>query len=880
MGGLPGPLLWGSGLLLCLLLQAGGVVFGQGKCHRGFDAEVYTFTVPTIEVEAGKKLGKVNFEDCSKPKNVQYKSGDSRLQLRRDGTIVTKRLVPLSGSRFRFSIHAVDERKKEYLAYVILKAKKHGRKDAHTPDQEELPVLVFPKVQPGLNRKKRDWVIPPISVTENEKGQYPKKLVQIKSSKDKETKVYYSITGEGADQPPEGLFTCERNTGWLYVTQPLDRETKDRYVLNSHAVAENGISAEPPMEIIIKVTDQNDNRPMFTQPLFKGSVAEGATPGTSVMEISATDLDDSETMNNGIVAYSILSQEPKEPADHLFTVNKETGVISVIASGLDRERVRTYTLTVQAADMEGEGLTTTASAEIEIKDINDNAPIFDPKTYTVDIPENEKGIEVQRLTVSDSDESNTENSNAVYKIVKGNEGGFFAVRTDPESNDGIVTTAKGLDFEGKEQHILLITAENEVPFAMSMPTSTATVTVNVQDVNEAPVFDPPVWKVDVFEDLKIGQKIDTVKAHDPDKKQSQKIRYIIGVDPAKWLSIDPETGILTGNGNLDREDKRFVKNDTYTVEILAVDNGFPPGTGMASIVLHLLDVNDNGPEPHPRTFTVCTENAEAQMLAIVDLDRPPNTFPFRAELMHESAASWAAEMNEKGTAVLLKPIVDLNEGYHRIDLKLFDNQNKDQLTVVNATACICSEGTRKCAGRQEAGFGLPIILVILGSVLGLLVLLLLLLLFLRKKKRVVKEPLLLPEDDTRDNIFYYGEEGGGEEDQDYDLSQLHRGLDARPEILRNDVPTLMPAPQYRPRPADPDEIGNFIDENLKAADNDPTAPPYDSLLVFDYEGSGSEAASLSSLNSSNSDDDQDYNCMNDWGPRFRKLADMYGGDED
>lgn len=92
-------------------------------------------------------------------------------------------------------------------------------------------------------------------------------------------------------------------------------------------------------------------------------------------------------------------------------------------------------------------------------------------------------------------------------------------------------------------------------------------------------------------------------------------------------------------------------------------------------------------------------------------------------------------------------------------------------------------------------------------------------------------------------------------------------------------------------------VGLFIEEHKKRADADPNAPPFDDLRNYAYEGGGSTAGSLSSLQSGNfrknltpfssnhllvllnkgtDDEAHDYGYLNSWGPRFDKLANMYG----
>ncbi|KAK7878814.1 hypothetical protein WMY93_030888 [Mugilogobius chulae] len=151
-------------------------------------------------------------------------------------------------------------------------------------------------------------------------------------------------------------------------------------------------------------------------------------------------------------------------------------------------------------------------------------------------------------------------------------------------------------------------------------------------------------------------------------------------------------------------------------------------------------------------------------------------------------------------------------------------------------------------------------------------------------RRSKKEPLIISEEDIRENVVTYDDEGGGEEDTEaFDIIALRNPAAAEELKFRRDVrPDARPHCTVPPRRSssspsvDQEDVHQFIKHKLVEADMDTSGPPYDSLQTYAFEGQGSPAGTISPLDSFGTQSEQDYNYLDDWGPEFQKLAEIYG----
>ena len=400
-------------------------------------------------------------------------------------------------------------------------------------------------------------------------------------------RIEYSL----AQQSPKKVFKLDSVSGVLSLMGLLDYEEQREFILvvtasdqprNNERRLRSSVTAK------ILIEDYNDNAPKFVSS-NRVDIMEDEPPGYSMLHVIAVDEDSGD---NGKVTYIISSGND----EGLFELDYETGVLSIVKP-LDRERRTLYRINVTASDHGNPQRSVSQIIEVNVEDVNDNAPQFTKPIYKANVSEgSEPGTFVTRVSATDRDIGT--NSNLTYIIPAGIGDNKF--RIIPET--GEIRTVATLDREEKEHYALTVYVRDG-----SFPAQydTASVLVSLSDVNDhAPEFRDSCYPLRVPENTDLSA-IHTVLATDKDSNINSEVTYSLsGEDFGNRFNIDTYSGQLSARP-LDREAK-----SKYSLYITARDRGKPSQVGSCNITITVEDQNDNDPKFTKTRYTAnILENA-------------------------------------------------------------------------------------------------------------------------------------------------------------------------------------------------------------------------------------------------------------------------------
>ncbi|XP_058646301.1 protocadherin beta-16-like isoform X38 [Onychostoma macrolepis] len=382
----------------------------------------------------------------------------------------------------------------------------------------------------------------------------------------------------------------------LVLEKELDREQQKE--IDMILTATDGGSPQRSGTAVIHITvlDANDNVPVFSESVYKVTLAENTPSGTEIIRVSATDADEGP---NGEVTYEFSRISDK--AAKLFSIDKTTGQI-MVGGEIDYENEKNYEMIIQSKD--ASGLASTAKIIIDVTDVNDNPPRIILKSLNNPVPENsEPGTEVGIINVQDKDSGeNRQIRCSVQQNVP------FKLNPSVKNYFSLVTT-KALDREKESDYNITITATD----GGSPPLSTSmTIHLFVSDVNDnPPVFEQQSYSAYISENNTPGTSVCSVSANDPDWRQNGTVLYSLvpsevnGVPVSSFLSINGDTGAIHAVRSFDYEQFR-----NFTVKVVARDNGSPPLSSNVTVKVFITDENDNSPQilyPVPDGKSLMTE---------------------------------------------------------------------------------------------------------------------------------------------------------------------------------------------------------------------------------------------------------------------------------
>ena len=315
--------------------------------------------------------------------------------------------------------------------------------------------------------------------------------------------VVYSL-----ENPPKNLpFMVDFSTGQIKVSAPLDYDNPNTRKFSFTVKATDKGNPPKSSTSIARITlkNINDNYPKFSKPHYETAIAETTQPGRSVLELSATDIDQPRSNE---FQYSIVRGNEK----NCFSILSNR---IYVHCNLNYDIDKLFNLTVQVRDSGalGRQLSTQTYVVIRISDANTHPPLFRQTSQNPSVREDAK-IGTFVFNVSATDLDSGENGRISYSLI--NSDGFFKIN----SVTGEVRTLQKLDSERIPSHELRVVARDH---GSPIKSSVHQWTIAVIDINDnKPIFQRAVYRLNVKESVEIGKSLLRVRATDSDSGSSNR----------------------------------------------------------------------------------------------------------------------------------------------------------------------------------------------------------------------------------------------------------------------------------------------------------------------------------------------------------------------
>ncbi|XP_072750510.1 uncharacterized protein [Anoplolepis gracilipes] len=530
---------------------------------------------------------------------------------------------------------------------------------------------------------------------------------------------------------PKELFTIrQRQTptqtrGVITLIGELDFETQSMYTLTIYATdpyTEPGKDTRniAGLNIIIIVQDVQDVPPIFTLAPPLTRLNNSVQTGDVILRVHAEDGDKGVPRE---ITYGLVSEG--NPFIPFFNISETTGEI-VLAKPLEELTQITHigapvVLTVVAEEIrrsrdEPPAQATVVEVGFLLGEPGNSPPYFENDNYIASIPENlEPGSvitfpEQYSTKIRDEDIGKA----GVFALKLRNNNGTFEINpTVAERTADFIITVRDntlIDYELYKSLSFKIVAQ-EVGPATNL-SATAAVVILIEDVNDnSPIFDEESYEVTLSENVTVGTRVIQVHATDKDTGLFGSIQYTgITGQGSEAFAIDSDTGLITVTMGsvLDREMAAQLQ-----LTVIACDENGKGNTGVASLIVNLLDVNDNAPifEKNAYEFTLNSDLTNFTSPAIIkatDADAESPNNEIRYELIHGNYENKFYLNEITGELILRSPITKFRRkkqsGYDKFSKKLHKEflqsehiirENVSKTTVspdtINSTESILNE---------------------------------------------------------------------------------------------------------------------------------------------------------------------------------------------